>query len=271
MILLFIAISTIHAKKMKAKQVIGKEHLRKYEAGSFKPMRIRYIHADASYGNTDNTYSKEQFDKLTSLYFKDASSFFQKFLSLYPLTSENKITTSPKAGCTVGSTFIPASKIKEDLIGYDYVFYINPGPMDSPNAKASAASCGYSKIGGIPTYTRPVAGKININPNFYRLEDTTLSEFDIQSRRKTIMHETTHALAFSPGNINKYIDDEGSDIPDANLIKDVTIWDGKTITPHLIDPRIQQVVRDYYNCPSAIGMPLHFNKAHFHSQPLLPG
>lgn len=91
-------------------------------------------------------------------------------------------------------------------------------------------------------------------------------EFEKAERRRTFFHEMTHALAFSPPLLEKYIDKTGKPIPkDQSIIKVKNPVLGEL--PHFANHHITKVVRKYFNCPTAKGFPLETKDlAHFHQQ-----
>jgi hypothetical protein len=112
---------------------------------------------------------------------------------------------------------------------------------------------------------RPVCGIIEINTIIHK-DFRIWGEEEKAERRRTFFHEMTHALAFSPPLVKQYIDKLGKPIPESKSIIKVNIPKLGTF-PFFSNRHVTNVVKKYFNCPSAKGFPLVRKvSAHFHQQ-----
>ena len=131
------------------------------------------------------------------------------------------------------------------------------------NANASYKNS--AKIGN--KYFRPLYAQMNINSvnwgNFETYDETRLIDF-----RRTFFHETTHALAYSSSLYKDYIDENGNALKESDIVtRNVSIPGATKLYTVITHPKMQKLVADYFNCPTALGYILETNQnSHFHQQ-----
>lgn len=142
------------------------------------------------------------------------------------------------------------------------MFFIFIGQKKRVNA--SASNLQFVKID--EAYYRPGCGQISIN-SIASKSFELWGEFEKQERRRTVFHEITHALAFSPNFFQFFIDDKGETKKRELTINTYKIPGTNMSIPHLTSDSFKKIAADYFNCPTARGFPLaQKDSAHYSQQ-----
>jgi leishmanolysin len=130
-------------------------------------------------------------------------------------------------------------------VNADLILFVTANPSQDAFL-AWAVACFVSK-----DTNRPVAGQININPNYMKATDPR----KFQSQLATVMHEMVHILGFSQSLFSFYINPvTKSVLGQANVIREVTRV-GQTISTIVLDKVVDRA-KLYFNCPSLDGLDL---------------
>jgi hypothetical protein len=256
--------------KTSLKSKDGDPAFRKYENGSWKPIRLKFIHA-IKYGYT-SIWDEATFEAFRVKFFDKLTNFFSKFLKIYQVPSYD--VSKVENDCS-GRVVIPKANIITDVTGADIVFYVFPGGTTS--GSMSAKACSFISYSSTKTATRPLAGVINFSENYVK-NFKSFGDSEYNRIMGSTFHETTHALVFN-GLFRRMVDDEGNNKTVEKLIvskeikpDEISFPDLKMTLKYIIDPKMQKVAQDYYNCPTAIGLPMNEkDEGHFYQLTNLQG
>eukprot|EP01084_Bolivina_argentea_P107898 192867_1 len=134
----------------------------------------------------------------------------------------------------------------QGILNTDLMLYVSySNESCGSTTLAHATSCSHDQYG------RPVTGTVNICPNM--LSGSRYWKQDIV----TMVHEVAHVLVMSPSLWSIFRDSNGDIIPLSSVI-DQTDPMGDSLS-YIISPKVRQLARDYFNCPTLAGLPLENN------------